>query len=314
MGGRTNADTAAQQADFREVGPSARSRHWFSSHFSVDPPSAGADVNLARTVEAEIIPRLMLAHRRRWGAIQLGLDQKGPASLNDGFEVDVDAFVQLLLGEHGDQAVAYVQSRLSGGGNSQLLILNLLAPAAQRLGEMWSDDTCDFFNVTMALGRLQKLLYSIEAQRSSEQPGQLAAKRILLCAAPGEDHTFGLSVVADALRRKGWDTVQMTVTESAEQLIDKVGSSEISIIGMSAGWHRSIEPMGSCLQAMVSALREARPEILVGGSIFSSNPEYLGGLTFDAYARDAIEAVKVADQVFEERQAKQGELCAVAYA
>ena len=56
-------------------------------------------------------------------------------------------------------AVAYVE-RLAGDTvpRSSTIFLDLLAPTARRLGEMWETDTTDFANVTLAVSRLQRIM------------------------------------------------------------------------------------------------------------------------------------------------------------
>jgi len=44
------------------------------------------------------------------------------------------------------------------GAASDSLFIELLEPAGRHLGEMWDDDRCNFFDVTVGVARLQELL------------------------------------------------------------------------------------------------------------------------------------------------------------
>ena len=97
---------------------------------------------LRKTIEGEIVPRLMMAHR---------LDNVpcGPAK-----PVQIE-----IQEEHNiDVLRAYVSTLCEQGQSLQWILLELFAPAARHLGQQWEQDTRDFAEVTLGLSRLQQLL------------------------------------------------------------------------------------------------------------------------------------------------------------
>ena len=70
---------------------------------------------------------------------------------------------------------------------------------------MWSEDECDFSTVTVALGRLQRLLRELSPAFGTEIEYPANGRRALFAQAPDEQHSFGLSMVAEFFRRQGWD-------------------------------------------------------------------------------------------------------------
>lgn len=83
--------------------------------------------DLARVVEAEIIPRLMLAHR--------------PASVTAACNIlpdseQVVAFANLMLSPAGDDLDTRVDAILANGLAPDSLLLDLLAPTARHLGTL----------------------------------------------------------------------------------------------------------------------------------------------------------------------------------
>ncbi|MEO1205388.1 MAG: cobalamin B12-binding domain-containing protein [Pseudomonadota bacterium] len=269
--------------------------------------------DLARTIEGEIIPRLMLAHRNGRRAVHGTSAQHGTlAQAMTGDALDVESFVAKLSMDEGHEAAGYVESLVQKGFDPQALILELLAPSAQRLGDMWCKDTCDFVTVTIALGRLQLALNALSAFGSQPlTPPKFDAngarnadeasmpKHILLCGAPGDDHTFGLSVVGDILERHGWAVTLRPHVESNQEIRDLARAFGVAVVGLTLSCTRFLKPLIACVDQLHSSL-ERRPRVLVGGQAFISNPEYLSAVRYDAFARDAVEAVKVADQLFED--------------
>ena len=99
---------------------------------------------LSRIIEGDIIPRLMLA-----------LDSPNSISkdesISDRLRDNVDEFVHLVIAHDASVAVRYVSTLRTDGIPLSALYLDLLAPAARKLGELWEDDRCSFTDVTMAV-------------------------------------------------------------------------------------------------------------------------------------------------------------------
>ena len=94
------------------------------------PVAVHADT-LLRTVETEIIPRLMLLHRQGVARSARGAASNDRVSLGDEA---VEAFTTLILKGH-DEALSYVKELVAQGARLEDLCLDLLAPSARRLGE-----------------------------------------------------------------------------------------------------------------------------------------------------------------------------------
>ena len=96
------------------------------------------------------------------------------------------------------------------GASLEAIYIQVLAPTASHLRQLWSDDLCGFAEVTLALWRLQQLLreYSVAFQGESEQ--HVTGHRALLAPAPREKPDlsfvmFGLVMMSQFLRRDGWE-------------------------------------------------------------------------------------------------------------
>ena len=71
---------------------------------------------------------------------------------------------------------------------------------------MWEADTCDFVLVTLALLRIQQVMYDLSPDfvMNGSEP---SSRRALIVPAPGSHHTIGAAMVADFFRREGWDVM-----------------------------------------------------------------------------------------------------------
>ena len=130
---------------------------------------------LARTIEEQIIPRLMLAHRT---AAEPLLRPAGP-----GYTItqdDVKRFAKLVLSPEEDVAFAAILSLRAREVSVEKIYLDLLAPTARYLGELWDDDLCNFTDVTVGLGRLQRVLRELSPALGRSVEGRRALANLAL--------------------------------------------------------------------------------------------------------------------------------------
>lgn len=111
---------------------------------------------LARTIEAEIVPRLLMSFARSTRPPDAvsgaqGLPEPG----------DLDELARLLLAHEAEVASAFVQIVRQRGTPAERICLELLAPAAKRLGTIWESGLCDFKELTRGLERLQAILVDV---------------------------------------------------------------------------------------------------------------------------------------------------------
>jgi methanogenic corrinoid protein MtbC1 len=256
-------------------------------------PSAWAEHNdsrqrlahLAQTLETEVIPRLVGAHRsQRPGA--------SPA-LPPG---DIEAFVELL--RHGEEAAvrAEVAAMHRRGMSLEAIFLGVLAPAARRLGELWVSDRCDFSTVTVCLGRLQSLLreWSPTFGREVEHPPN--GRRILLAQHPSEQHSFGLSMVAEFFRRDGWEVlggVGGAVADPSAQ----VARDWFDVVGFSVGSETRLDWLQERITQVRASTRNRSVVVLVGGPLFAIRPGLARAVGADAHGEDAGAAPRQAESL-----------------
>jgi methanogenic corrinoid protein MtbC1 len=249
---------------------------------------------LVKTLEAEVIPRLVEAHR------SVGESTSVVAGWASPTDAEIEAFVQLALGANESAAMQFVDERLEQRLPVEAACLELLAPAAARLGVMWEDDLCDFNAVTLGVGRMQKILYKLSPSFVSDDVFPANARRIALVSAPCEQHTFGLSMVAEFFLHAGWD-VMVGCGGDRDEAVDLAGQQWFDVIGFSVGSESRLDWLASCITAVRAASRNPNIAVLVGGPIFVLNPEYVSLVGADATSGDAKQAPIVAAEIVTQR-------------
>lgn len=256
---------------------------------------------LARTIESEIIPRLMLMHRAGTITLDEVLDgAEGGAHPNDA---EVRELALRSYSEGIEDVWRFVRSVQSRGVAAESIDLELLAPAARLLGEMWTQDECDFTQVTVGLSRMRQILHRLTPELMARGPAELGEradprKRILLASTPGEQHTFGLMIVGEFLRREGW-AVREPVGATLADLVAHLRAEPFSIVALSAACESHLDE----LTTVIGSLRRAsvcQPlGILVGGPVFVRHPERVARVGADGTAADGRETPAQAQRLLQ---------------
>ena len=253
------------------------------------------DRSLSTLIESEIIPRLMIAHAVETPPIEvLGIDERIDPS-------EIESLAPLALQVEADALLSHIEAILARGVSVETVMVDLLAPTARKLGEFWEQDQCDFIDVTMGLWRLQEVVHEIACRTPADQLAAAGGRRALFASMPGDQHSFGTVLIDELFRRDGWVTDRMAETETPD-LLKRVADEWFDIVGLTISCDSHIANLTSVIVALRNVSRNSRVCIMVGGRIFSENPDLAIRYGADGTARDAKLALKVADGLIRERE------------
>jgi methanogenic corrinoid protein MtbC1 len=243
---------------------------------------------LAQAIQHEIIPRLMLAHRT-----PIECDVPPETARVQVSQEDVTHFGQLILTRNEKQALEFITRMRGGGAPIESIYLDLLAPAARYLGELWENDLCDFTDVTIGLGGLQKMLRDLNSEVAQSKHPVPNGLSILLVPTPGEQHTFGLAMVAELFRKQGWEVVggPYDLGDSPQSL---AGQRLFDVVGFSLATLKNLPNLTECIAAVRKASKNKTVCIMVGGPLVAVHPEYMTDLGADLVTSDANQAPSLA--------------------
>ena len=252
---------------------------------------------LARVIEIDIIPRLLLAHSERGPAKAVTASPN--AEIPDGL---ADQFAAATLTEEVGPLLARVEALMAGGVSVETAYLHLLAPAARRLGSWWDEDACDFVDVTMGLWRLQEIVHAIAALIPGVAPVEGVDRRGLFAPAPGEQHGLGAIIVEEFFRRAGWQTWSAPALDE-DELVALVAGRAFDVVGLTVSVERHVAPLARSIAAVRRASRNPGILVLVGGRVFTQSPDLATQIGADGTASDGQLAVTLAETLLTKRLA-----------
>lgn len=291
MAGQERSTDAEQAAETSQVIP----EHSSPSHAQglARPPLVRRRRNrvavLARTLENDIIPRLLMAHRQ---LAQPAYIDHGPgaAPVPD----DVSTITSLAMQADLPGALSYLEGLRGRGLPLERVYLEILAPVARRLGVMWEEDSCDFTAVTIGLSCLHQIVREYSPAFASRTPRVEPDRRILLATTPGEQHSFGLLVVEQFFRSAGWDVWSGAGVERAE-ILEAAHRIWFGVAGFSIACEDQLGNLALLIRDVRRASRNAGIGVLVGGPLFIENPDLVAMVGADATATDGRQATLQAE-------------------
>ncbi len=285
----------SNQADLAVLSPGAEQSQTLApvSVMDAGPLSGHSPAILARTIESEIIPRLLLAHGAPRRLAEESLEP-APAFSSE----DIAALADKALNHSAGGLVASLLRMLAGGVKLEDLYLDLLAPAARLLGARWDADRVTFADVTIALCHLQEAVHELAAEAPPRSGPLDRAPRALLAPAPREQHTFGLAILGDLFAQAGWD-VRCEPRSNAVLLSDWAAEEHLDLLALTVACETHLEQLPGLIRALRRDSLNPCLRIMVGGYAIRGGVEQVHALGADATAGDGREAVIVAAGLIE---------------
>jgi methanogenic corrinoid protein MtbC1 len=244
---------------------------------------------LMQTIEANVIPRLLMAHS---GHAQASTAPVMNIRLDD--QTRVEELSRLVLQDDASRAAQFVQELYEQGVPLDEIYMRLLAPVARRLGTMWEEDRASFTQVTTGMWRIKQLVYDFSPLFQEFARTDKAAPHAMLVPLPGSQHTLGLFMVSEFFRRGGWKVWGELAAGEAD-IVTAIKTQHFDLVGLSV----STEDQLPALARFVALLKEEslnqKIGVMVGGPIFIAKPELRKEVQADIVGLDAEESLAQAE-------------------
>ncbi len=229
---------------------------------------------LADIIEQQIIPRLVSMPRN--GTLSESVPERVIVAMCDAAVANEQAVIEQQINATGMHGLALSDA-----------MADIVTRSARRLGEDWEMDRRDFFDVTVGLGTLQRVV-----SRFTESPniGLRMDRSALLGAMPGQTHTFGLAIVYHYFQQARWPVDFQPFSTPAE-LKASLASEWYTLVGISIADSDQIELAKDIIDTLRAASYNPEVKVMVGGPAIVKNQDLAAELGADSAAFDGREAV-----------------------
>lgn len=249
-------------------------------------------------IEESVIPNLVKSYHSDHltpsdAALAWPAPSVDPAKKFDTFTVK--SFSTLLLENNAPAVAGFIERMSVEGYSDEAICLYLLTPSARYLGELWEEDVCSFSDVTLGLLLLHDVLRNLSHLDDAPPKPVRSSANALFILPPGEQHIFGLCMVAEFFRRANWN-VQVEFPGKLEQIKAIVMSSRASVVGLTCSSEVALPKLAEGIDIVRKHIGNQDAHIIVGGHLFIENPGFVSDVGAEASPIDGLEAVQFAEQ------------------
>lgn len=182
---------------------------------------------------------------------------------------DIDDFCAALLSPDESAGEQVVLAAKRDGADTREIYLGYVVGAARRLGEMWEDDSASFMEVTLASGRLYRIIRGLRRVLAPDIGKGRDECPVFFTLVPDETHTLGIEIATDMFRREGWD-IDLALDMSHDEVVARSESRNYKVILLVA----NSDQMLGALTRLIVALRITQPlaHVVVAGKILTHFP------------------------------------------
>ncbi len=260
--------------------------------------TAKASQDVSGLVEDLVLPRLAAGLGQSVGRLSgqyadelIGTSKKRPISVED-----IDGFAKLAVDGEASDLLDFVDHCLATGNNVQSVYINLLAPAARKLGAGWEEDSRDFVDVTMGLWRIQEVLRELSLRVPPPELPNRGSRSALFSTMPGEQHSLGTLMVGECFQRNGWD-VEILIEPTQQELNEKLANNSFDLVGLTISCDCPTDIIKGLVTAIRAVSSNPRIRVMLGGRVLNEQPELVGICGADDTAVDASMALKAAEEL-----------------
>lgn len=245
--------------------------------------------DLDSMIEREIIPRLLVVNSDVGGS-------RHQACPNPLTPEEIARFAPLPLELEAHELLAVIESYLARGVTIDAVFVDLLAPSARRLGQLWEDDSCDFIDVTMGLWRLQEVMRSIAIRGLTENSLRPKSRSALFSPMPGDQHSFGALMIEETFALAGWQS-EVLIDPRRRDLLQAVSEQTFDLIGLTLSCDCPSGIASDFVNSIRSVSKNPDVKIIIGGRLPLADPGLVDAVGADGTAPDARAALAFADKM-----------------
>lgn len=197
----------------------------------------------------------------------------------------------VIYGEEENMA-EIISEAISAGEKPSDIVDNALIPAIVVVGEKYDKKEYFLPQLMMSAQAMSNGFKALENELTDKT--QPAKNKIIMATVKGDIHDIGKNIVSLMLGNYGFEVIDLGKDVDAETIINTAVDQNVQIIGLSALMTTTMPEMPKVLEAArIRGLTNLK--FMIGGAVVDQ--EYATEIGASGYAADAVEAVRVAENL-----------------
>lgn len=206
-------------------------------------------------------------------------------------------YLQALLKKDRKTAMALIEHTVTLGLPPMDIYISIFQKTQYQLGDMWMNGEIsvahEHFATAVTLSAMGVLAPHIFQ-------GRTKGKRFLAFCVSRELHDIGLRMVTDCLALNGWDTIYLGANIPTAKIGDVIKEFKADCIGISVTMANHLDEAKRVISAVKATPENSHVKIIAGGYVFNMVKDLWKKIGAHACAKDAREALEIAEKVMEQ--------------
>ena len=178
------------------------------------------------------------------------------------------------------------------------IVQNEIIPALNIVGQGYEEKKVYLPQLLMsaeaAKSAFEKIKDYMAVKGAATEQNPAEKRQVVIATVHGDIHDIGKNIVKLLLENYGFDVRDLGKDVPADAIVEKVVELHATLVGLSALMTTTVPAM----EETICKLRERAPwcKVVVGGAVLTQ--EYADKIGADKYAKDAMETVRYAEEVF----------------
>lgn len=214
-----------------------------------------------------------------------------PLSLDD-FQTHSNGLQNAIIKGFKEDAAIQTKHLLSKKAALDI-VKDEIIPALNIMGEGFEKKTIFLPQLLMSAEAAKFSFEIIKEANLGQNKAVIKKSTIILATVEGDIHDIGKNIVKLLLENYGFNVIDLGKDVKPERIVDSVLAAKAPLVGLSALMTTTVPAMEETIQL----LRKKAPncKVMVGGAVL--NPDYAKKIGADFYGKDAMEAVRYAEQL-----------------
>ncbi len=177
------------------------------------------------------------------------------------------------------------------------IIQNEIIPALDTVGRGFEEKKVYLPQLLMSAEAAKSAFEAVKSHMISESTESISKCPFVIATVKGDIHDIGKNIVKLLLENYGFEVIDLGRDVPPEDIVSAVLEKNAPIVGLSALMTTTVPAM----EETIKRLRESAPDrkIVVGGAVLTQ--EYADRIGADHYSKDAMETVRYAESVLNEK-------------
>ena len=203
---------------------------------------------------------------------------------------DLNELTEAVVAGDSETAVKLTKEAMAKKVAAKEILGTWLLPSMEIIGDQFEKGDVFFPELLMAANAM-KAAVSLLKPELAKTKGVTVGK-YLIGTVPGDAHDIGKNIVIMMLEQNGWEVTDLGIDVPEEKFCKAVKEGDYDILGLSALLTFTMPMVVDVLNALKAEGLRDKVKVMIGGAPVTQ--QFADEVGADAYANDAVEAVKKA--------------------